>query len=344
MSPNIKASVEIFPGFHFSPVCLFVFLVIAVSCYGQSNSHPGINLYVGGKYKEAIISLSLATKDKTYQNDPEIWTCLGLSYIRVNDNKNARKALENAVKISPDSSVYHSNLAYAYLLVRQMKKAEDESTKAIKLDSKNATAYNLRGTAFLFESKPGAAISDAEQIILLNKQDPQGYLLKSNALTMKLGQKVSGGRNVKQEIALLEDAKSTLETGLVAVDSSSRNAIEPELESVRAFYDYFSKPDFPVIDTNAAPEPGVTSLKITEKSRPNYTDEARSGNVQGTITLAVLFRADGKPGNILLLKRLGSGLDQQAMIAARKIKFEPMKKDGQPISVVKVVEYSFSIY
>ena len=30
--------------------------------------------------------------------------------------------------------------------------------------------------------------------------------------------------------------------------------------------------------------------------------------------------------------------------AARKIEFEPMTKDGKPVSVVKIVEYSFSIY
>jgi TonB family protein len=66
--------------------------------------------------------------------------------------------------------------------------------------------------------------------------------------------------------------------------------------------------------------------------------------VTGTIRLLVGFAADSKVKHILVVKPLGYGLDEEAVRAARQIKFIPSAKDGKPISVVKTIEYSFSIY
>jgi TonB family protein len=66
--------------------------------------------------------------------------------------------------------------------------------------------------------------------------------------------------------------------------------------------------------------------------------------VQGTITVAALFGSNGKVLNVLLIKRLGYGLDEQAISAARAIRFEPQQKDGKAVSVVRLVSYTFNIY
>jgi outer membrane biosynthesis protein TonB len=85
-------------------------------------------------------------------------------------------------------------------------------------------------------------------------------------------------------------------------------------------------------------------FKITAKPRPNYTDLARSNNVNGIVTLAVEFRADGKIGTIVLLKALPGGLTENTIEAAKKIKFKPMLKDDKPITIIRIIEYSFQIY
>jgi len=41
---------------------------------------------------------------------------------------------------------------------------------------------------------------------------------------------------------------------------------------------------------------------------------------------------------------LGNGLTEQAIAAARGIKFEPAKKAGVAVTVNKSVEYTFTIY
>jgi TonB family protein len=88
----------------------------------------------------------------------------------------------------------------------------------------------------------------------------------------------------------------------------------------------------------------IKSLKILSKPRPSYTDSARSKGISGTIRLLVEFSADGKIGSILVLQSLENGLDQEAVKAAGKIKFETQKQNGTPVSVVKTIEYSFMVY
>lgn len=85
-------------------------------------------------------------------------------------------------------------------------------------------------------------------------------------------------------------------------------------------------------------------VNITSKPRANYTDAARQNQVQGTVTLRVTFNANGSIGSISAISGLPNGLTEQAIAAARQIRFEPAMKNGVPVSVTKQVQYSFTIY
>lgn len=99
-------------------------------------------------------------------------------------------------------------------------------------------------------------------------------------------------------------------------------------------------------DDGPPPRPvGVTQpLKILSKPRPGYTDAARQNNVQGTVILRVTFLGSGQVGSISAVKGLPYGLTEQAIAAARRMTFEPAKRDGIGQSVTRQVEYTFSIY
>ena len=84
-------------------------------------------------------------------------------------------------------------------------------------------------------------------------------------------------------------------------------------------------------------------LRITSKPRPDYTESARTENVEGSVILRVTFLASGKIGAVTPTKTLPNGLTEQAIEAAKEIQFEPAKADGRFISVSKQVEYSFLI-
>jgi TonB family protein len=66
--------------------------------------------------------------------------------------------------------------------------------------------------------------------------------------------------------------------------------------------------------------------------------------VQGTVALRVVFTASGQIGSVSPVKGLSDGLTEQAIAAAKEIKFEPAKKNGVPQTVTKQVQYSFTIY
>lgn len=88
----------------------------------------------------------------------------------------------------------------------------------------------------------------------------------------------------------------------------------------------------------------TTAIKILSKPQAKYTDAARQNNVQGTIALRVVFTAAGTIGSITPVTELPDGLTEEAIAAARQIKFEPARKNGIPYSIAKTVSYSFTIY
>jgi TonB family protein len=83
--------------------------------------------------------------------------------------------------------------------------------------------------------------------------------------------------------------------------------------------------------------------RILSRERATYTKAARDADINGVVKLAVIF---GKGGNILVprvIEGLPLGLIGQAITAAKKIKFEPAYKNGEPVSVRGSLEFSFNI-
>ncbi|HNG94341.1 MAG TPA: energy transducer TonB [Acidobacteriota bacterium] len=94
-----------------------------------------------------------------------------------------------------------------------------------------------------------------------------------------------------------------------------------------------------------SPDPNIPDFRhrIISQPKPHYTDEARKAHIVGKVVLSVEFRADGTIGNIRLLRSLGYGLDEQAIVAARQIKFHPALKNEKPMTYTSRVEFSFNL-
>ena len=78
---------------------------------------------------------------------------------------------------------------------------------------------------------------------------------------------------------------------------------------------------------------------------PTYTDEARHGKVQGSVTLAVLVGADGRAQDIRIVKGIGFGLDERAVETVHGWKFVPAR-DGAKRAVAAwvTVEAVFRLF
>ena len=87
-----------------------------------------------------------------------------------------------------------------------------------------------------------------------------------------------------------------------------------------------------------------TPAQITFKQRANYTEAARKNNVSGTVVLKITLGANGQVGGVSVVKGLPDGLTEQAIAAAKLIKFTPAKKDGVAVAVTKNIEFNFNLY
>ncbi len=330
----------------YKPIFILILITITnIFAFAQTERDKGIELYRQGKDLEAIRVLQQVTKQKATKTDAEVWNYLGLAYINQERTKDGRKALEKAVKYAPQNSVYHSNLAYAYLMTGKTNNAQSEVQKAIQLDPNNANAFYVSGIANLWENKFDRAKIDADRAITINPQFSAAYVLKSSVLLSTFGRMWAEEKSPRENLNLLQQAVDSLEKCLSGCPKDGSLAIvEVRLEEVKAFLDYFNRTKEPAANQTASAADNKTPLNILFKAKPMYTDAARQANEEGEIDMAVLFGSDGKIKYTLVLKGLGYGLNEQAVKAARSMKFEPQTENGKPISVVKRVIYKFDIY
>ena len=135
----------------------------------------------------------------------------------------------------------------------------------------------------------------------------------------------------------------------MATDKEDSAAVEQLLSSIR-----LRKPGEPVTPTpvpeEMTPEPAYLAADVGRravivwKQEPTYTEEARQKHVRGQVLLRAVFAANGYVSGIVVTKGLEHGLTEQAIEAARNIRFFPALKDGKPVSLAMVLEYQFDLY
>ena len=82
-------------------------------------------------------------------------------------------------------------------------------------------------------------------------------------------------------------------------------------------------------------------LRIFDIPSANFPDEARANGTHGTVSLKVRFLAGGTIGKILVIQGLPDGLTEEALKAARGIRFLPARLNGRLINSAETVEYHF---
>src|SRR5688572_5103925 len=87
-----------------------------------------------------------------------------------------------------------------------------------------------------------------------------------------------------------------------------------------------------------------TRPRVIAKPEPQYTEQARRDQVTGTVVLRVVFSSSGQVTNIQAVQKLGGGLTEKAIAAARQIRFLPAIRNGQPVSMYMQLEYNFNLY
>lgn len=77
---------------------------------------------------------------------------------------------------------------------------------------------------------------------------------------------------------------------------------------------------------------------------PEYSEAARAVQKEGVVVLGMILEADGTPGDIWVERKVGLGLDQQAVKCVHTWKFQPATQDGKPLPIVISIEVNYHLH
>ena len=86
------------------------------------------------------------------------------------------------------------------------------------------------------------------------------------------------------------------------------------------------------------------SMIILDKPKAKYPKDNGNICVQGTVILQIVFLSTGQIGEIKAVRTLPYGLTEEAIKAAKNMKFIPLIVNGESENYTKMVQFSFSIY
>jgi protein TonB len=89
---------------------------------------------------------------------------------------------------------------------------------------------------------------------------------------------------------------------------------------------------------------GVSAPVVIHQVDPEFTEQARQQNYQGTVAIQLIVDAQGNPQNVHVARHLGQGLDEKAVAAVRQYRFRPAMYQGHPVAVQMIVEVDFRLH
>jgi len=87
-----------------------------------------------------------------------------------------------------------------------------------------------------------------------------------------------------------------------------------------------------------------SQAKVVSSIAPDSNEFAQASGIAGRALYRAVIGADGKPGEIAVVRPIGFGLDEKAVEAIRKATFQPATKAGQPVAETLDLAVLFRIY
>ena len=93
------------------------------------------------------------------------------------------------------------------------------------------------------------------------------------------------------------------------------------------------------------PSPEINNPKVISEAKASYTAEAMQAGIQGSVLLEAVVLRDGTVGEVAVTRSLDAvhGLDDAAVQALKRWRFEPGTKDGKPVPVRVEIEMTFTL-
>jgi TonB family protein len=88
----------------------------------------------------------------------------------------------------------------------------------------------------------------------------------------------------------------------------------------------------------------VTAPHVLQTADPEFTEWARRMKISGNTMVSLMVDEDGSVSHVSVVRPAGMGLDEKAVEAVQKYKFEPATRDGKPVKVDLNIEVNFQIF
>jgi TonB family protein len=120
----------------------------------------------------------------------------------------------------------------------------------------------------------------------------------------------------------------------------------------QGFYSHMNNPDWSQKEANrGAKVPwdqkeaanGWTPPVPIHRPEPGYSAEARAARISGTVVLVAVIDQDGHVTNVVLIRPLGMGLDEQAVETTRTWTFKPAQHNGNAKAAKIIIETTFRL-
>lgn len=252
----------------------------------------------------SVIQLSTGTAYPQQLAAASGHTSQGVNLYTQGDMSGAIKVLREAVKDSEgDSRAWHY-LGLALIRQGDLKEAREALNKAI----------NLRRESFAEEDKRTGERVVGDQLLQLKSLLMEEIESRKRYLEINTDEKHLGTEQAQ------------LDASQVRADCMERAT------KVDAGYMILRKRDLK-----------AKKARILDKPEPSIPKQAERARERGMVVLRAVLAADRTVQHVRPIKSLGYGLTEEAIKAARRIKFEPASICGKPIISFVQIEYYFDL-
>ena len=92
-----------------------------------------------------------------------------------------------------------------------------------------------------------------------------------------------------------------------------------------------------------AESPGITRPQVARSAPPKYPPSVMRQRITGVVHMEMVIEADGRVGDIQVVRTPHPDLVEPALECLRKWRFKPATKDGAPIAVTATMQVAFSL-
>ncbi len=154
-----------------------------------------------------------------------------------------------------------------------------------------------------------------------------------------------------EKVHIESDASTDYSPALNAIFTESLADLVPDLP---AYWQWYARKHLLPIPEPGSTGPhqgspaqvgaGVLAPKLTYSPKPEFNSAARALRASGESLVSIVVNAQGTPEDVVILRPMGIGMDEQAIDAVHRYTFKPATKDGQPVAVEVNIDVHFRIY